>query len=110
MKKLTVLLLTLLTLCTATLSVSAAGTDDGTVTVTEINGAKYFGVGMISGAVKYVAASGDESYFYDLTDDREMDVCDLVAQANRQLDLDESGDFSFYDTEMLRIMLLIGNK
>ncbi len=108
MKKLMVLLLALLILCTATLSVSAAGTDDGTLTVAEKNGAKYFGTEIASGFTKYLAANGDGSYFYDLTGDKDMNICDLVALYVGQVDLDQNDTYNADDCATLRLMLLGG--
>lgn len=106
MKKATAIILCLLlTLCFG-VTAMAAGTDDGTVKVSERNGIKFFGTELGENVVKYLAANGSEKVFYDLTDDRDMNVCDLVALIKNQTDLDEDGAYTSADGALLRGMLI----
>lgn len=85
---------------------SAAGTDDGRIKIATLNGQKFFGTELGENAVKYLAANGGDELFYDLTDDRDMDICDLVALSKNQVDLDKNGEYAPADGALLRGMLI----
>lgn len=106
MKKATAILLALMLVFTLGLTVSAAGRDDGSIKVAEKDGQKFFGTEIGENAVKYLAANGEDKVFYDLTDDRSMNVCDLVALIKNETDLDENGEFSPTDGALLRGLLI----
>ena len=109
MKKLLSVLLALCLMFVFTLPTFAAGVDDGTIEVVQKGETKFFGTEITSGCVKYVAASGADNYFYDLSGDKDMDICDLVALNNNSTDLDLSGSFDNNDAKTMRL-LLIGAK
>lgn len=106
MKKATAIILALMLVFTVGLTVSAAGADDGSVKVATVSGKKFFGTEIGENAVKYVAANGGDELFYDLTDDRSMNVCDLVALSKNETDLDANGEYSPADGALLRSMLI----
>jgi uncharacterized protein YxeA len=109
MKKLMVCFLAVLLVCTCGITAFAAGVDDGTVSVVDKNGEKFFGTEIDQGLTKYVAANGSGESFYDANGDKEMDVCDLVAVVTGQLDLDQSGSYTNADTATLRLILIGAN-
>ncbi len=74
--------------------------------IATLNGQKFFGTEIGENAVKYIAAKGEDELFYDLTDDRDMDICDLVALSKNQVDLDEDGEYAPADGALLRGMLI----
>ena len=106
MKKATAIILALMLVFAVGLTVSAAGADDGSIKVATVSGKKFFGTEIGENAVKYVAANGGDELFYDLTDDRSMNVCDLVALSKNETDLDENGEYSPADGALLRSMLI----
>ena len=109
MKKLLSLFLAVLLVCCCGLTAFAAGTDDGTLLVADKNGEKFFGTKIDKELTKYVAANGSDQLFYDANGDKDMDVCDLVAISDGQLDLDENGSYTAADTATLRLILIGGN-
>lgn len=109
MKKVIALLLTLaLSLC-FTVSAFAAGADDGTVLVATKNGEKFFGTEIAEDLIKYEAANGSGEVFYDLNGDKDMNICDLVALSNKEVDFDLSGSFDAADSAALRLLLIGAN-
>ena len=106
MRKLIALLCTVLLLVSFGTSAMAAGVDDGTLKVATKDGEKFFGVTITENFVKYVAANGDGTVFYDLNGDKEMNVCDLVALGKGQVDLDQNGSYNSDDAKALRLMLI----
>lgn len=106
MKKLAALMLAVLLLTCCSLSAMAAGVDDGVLSVAEKDGIKYFGTEVTKGCTKYVAANGNGSYYYDMNGDRDMNICDLVALHNNEVDFDRSGTYNAADSEALRIILI----
>ena len=104
-----VLLLALCMMFVFTLPTFAAGVDDGTIKVVQKGETKFFGTEITSGCVKYVAASGSNDYFYDLSGDKDMDVCDLVALDKNSTDFDLSGSFDKNDAATLRLILIGAN-
>lgn len=105
MKQIVAILLCAVLTLTFGVSVFAAGVDDGTLKVTTKDGQKFFGT-TLDDFVKYVAANGDGSVWYDLNDDKDMNVCDLVALANRQVDFDQNDEFNSADSQALRLLLI----
>ena len=79
MKKTLSILLALVLMLIFALPVFAAGADDGILAVTEKNGKKYLGEVTDANFIKYEAADGSGLVLYDLNDDGDMNVCDLVA-------------------------------
>lgn len=108
MKKTLAILLALMLVCTCGITAFAAGIDDGTLSVAEKDGKKFFGTKVSEGCVEYVAADGSGETFYDLTGDKKMNICDLVALVNGQVDLDNSGTYDKDDAAALRLMLIGG--
>lgn len=108
MKKLAALMLTVLLLACCSLSVMVAGIDDGALSVAEKDGVKYFGTEVTAGCTKYVAANGDGSYYYDMSGDKDMNICDLVAIYNNEVDFDLSGTYTADDAKHFRLLLLDG--
>ncbi len=106
MKKLAALMLTVVLLACCSLSVMAAGIDDGALSVAEKDGVKYFGTEVTAGCTKYVAASGNDSYYYDMSGDKDMNICDLVAIHNNEVDFDQSSTYTADDAKAFRIILL----
>ena len=84
----------------------AAGTDDGTIFVATKDGEKFFGTELAENFVKYVAANGADSVWYDLSGDKAMNICDLVALCNNSVDFDLSGSFDSDDSAALRLLLI----
>ncbi len=106
MKKMLALICVALLLLCFSVTAMAAGTDDGTIHIATKNGKKFFGTEIADGFVKYDAANGSGEVFYDLTGDKEMDICDLVAMSNGSVDLDQSGIFDSADGVALRALLI----
>ncbi len=90
------------------ITASAAGSDDGKLLVAERNEKKFFGTEIGESGVKYLAANGSGEIFFDLTGDRDMDICDLVALAKEETDLDQSGEYGSSDAAMLRSLIIKG--
>lgn len=106
MKKIIAIILGLITaLCTA-FSVSAASVDDGVIEVAEKDGNKFFGTRISQDITKYLAADGSDKAFYDLTDDRTMDICDLVKLENNSVDITDDKNFDNNDRSFLRTLIL----
>ncbi len=106
MKKLIAIVLSLLLVCSVGVTAFAKGADDGTIQIASKNGEKFFGTELAENFVKYVAANGDGSVWYDLSGDKDMDICDLVAMSNGSVDLDQSGTFDSADGAALRALLI----
>ena len=106
MKKAIAITLCFVVMLSFGVTASAAGTDDGRIMIATLNGQKFFGTEIGENAVKYIAAKGEDELFYDLTDDRDMDICDLVALSKNQVDLDEDGEYAPADGALLRGMLI----
>ncbi len=106
MKKIIALVLSLLLVCSVGVTAFAAGTDDGTIQIATKNGKKFFGTELAENFVKYVAANGDGSVFYDLSGDKDMNICDLVALDAGSVDFDQSGTFNSADSAALRLLLI----
>lgn len=104
-KAIALIISAVLLLSCLSVSAMAAGTDDGTLTVAEVNGNKYFGTAMGDILVKYTAADGSGDVFYDLTGDKAMNICDLVKLVVTETDLDGDG-YSAADAAALRLMLI----
>ena len=108
MKKLMALVLVAILCVSCSFSALAAGTDDGTIFVATKDGEKFFGTEITEGLVKYEAAKGSGEVFYDINGDKNMDICDLVALSNNEVDFDLSGGFDSADSAALRLMLIGG--
>ena len=108
MKKIIALLLCPLLVCSVGLTAFAAGVDDGTIFIATKDGEKFFGTEITEGLVKYEAAKGSGEVFYDINGDKNMDICDLVALSNNEVDFDLSGGFDSADSAALRLMLIGG--
>ena len=106
MKKILALACAVVLLICFDVSAMAAGTDDGTLKVATKDGERFFGVDITENFVKYVAANGEDKSFYDLNDDKDMNVCDLVALNNNQVDFDQNGTYNSEDAKALRLLLL----
>ncbi len=101
-------MLAVLLLACCSLPTMAAGVDDGVLSVAEKDGEKYFGTEIAEGCTKYVAANGNGSYYYDMSGDKDMNICDLVALHNNEVDFDLSGTYTADDAKAFRIILLNG--
>lgn len=108
MKKTLAVLLLLALMFIFALPVFAAGVDDGVVSVAEINGAKYFGKVTDKGFIKYLAADGSDSFFYDLNGDKDMNVCDLVALINNKTDINGDAVCDGADSLLIRLPIVNG--
>ncbi len=112
MKKIFAILISALTIFSCLSIVAmAAGTDDGKIKVTSVDGVKYFGTDVNKWAVSYTDASGSEVKFtrynnVDFTSDNLTDICDLVKQAKDKTDLNGDGSFTAADSAVLRKLLL----
>lgn len=106
MKKVIALLLILLLSLCFSVSAFAAGTDDGSISVADVGGKKFFGTQFAEGIIKYEAANGSGENFFDLSGDKTMDICDLVALHNNEVDFDLSGAYTASDSASLRLMLI----
>ncbi len=109
MKKLTALFLAALLICSCGISAFAAGTDDGTVSVADREGEKFFGTEIADGLMKYEAANGSSEIFYDINGDKDMNICDLVALTGGSVDFNLSGAYDAADAAALRLMLIGAN-
>lgn len=106
MKRIIAIILGLIAvLCTA-FSVSAVSVDDGVIEVAEKDGNKFFGTRISRDITKYLAADGSDKAFYDLTDDRAMDICDLVKLENNSVDITGDEKFDNSDRDFLRTLIL----
>ena len=106
MKKTCIVLVALAFMLVFTVSAFAAGTDDGTISVATKGDVKYFGTEITKNCVKYVTANGDGKCFYDLNGDKEMNVCDLVAIAKNNTDVNLDGQFSGADALLVRLPII----
>ena len=111
-KKIAIFPLTLaLLIATAAISVSAAGTDDGVISVITENSVKYFGTEKSDFCTEYLAANGKDGSFLryeniDINGDGKSDICDLVSLDNKLMQSDGTDlDFnSTVDSKDLAIM------
>jgi hypothetical protein len=106
MRKPIALICVVLLLVSFSITAMAAGVDDGTLKVATKGGEKFFGVTVAENFVKYVAANGDGTTFYDLNDDKDMNVCDLVALSKGQVDFDQNNTYDSEDAKALRLLLI----
>jgi len=106
MKRIIAFVLCLILICSVGITAFAEGADDGTITIAVKEGKKFFGTEITDGFVKYEAANGSGEVFYDLNGDKEMDICDLVALSNEEVDLDQSGAYDSADSAALRVLLI----
>lgn len=106
MKKTFSVLLALVLMFVFALPAFAAGTDDGTVFVAERKGAKFLGTEIVEGCTKYEAASGSGDCFYDMSGDKDMNICDLVALHKNSVDFDQNSIFDGDDAAAFRVVLL----
>ncbi len=109
MKNTIALLLTLVLSLCFTVSAFAAGTDDGSISVADKEGQKFFGTEIAEGLIKYQAANGSGESFYDINGDKDMNICDLVALTDGSVDFDLSGAFDAADSATLRLILIGAN-
>ena len=109
MKKILAIICAFALLLSFSVTAFAAGSDDGKIQIATKDGKKFFGTEVSEGFVKYVAANGEETFWYDLTADKNMDICDLVAMANRSVDVDQNGNFDSADGEAIRLLLIAKN-
>ncbi len=111
MKRLFLILSTVLLLFSVfATSALAAGTDDGKIRVTSVDGVKYFGTELNTWAVNYVDAAGTDKAFtrysdVDLTSDSATDICDLVKLSKDSTDLNGDGYFTSADGEVMRKLI-----
>lgn len=118
MKNLKFLRIVALALAVATLftvTVFAAGTDDGKISVVAKDSVKYFGTEKSEWCVSYTAADGSGKEFcrysaVSLNGDTVTDITDLVYLHNiidtGTCDINGDGKTDFGDTEVLRMLLL----
>ena len=106
MKKILALACAVVFLLCFSATAMAAGTDDGTIFVATKDGEKFFGTELAENFVKYVAADGADSVWYDLSGDKAMNICDLVVLSNNSVDFDLSGSFGSDDSAALRLLLI----
>jgi hypothetical protein len=97
-----------------TTTVMAAGTDDGKIKVTSVNGVKFFGTDINKWAVGYTDTVGEAVKFtrYNLVDfnaDNLSDICDLVKLVKNKTDLNGDGTFNSGDSDVMRQLLLVLN-
>jgi len=109
MKKFFAILFAVIVICTCSLTALAAGTDDGSISVADRGGKKFFGTETVSGLIKYEAANGSGEIFYDLNGDKDMSICDLVALTKNSVDFDLSGAYDAADAATLRLILIGAN-
>ena len=108
MKKIVALLLVLAIALLFTVSAFAVGEDDGSLTVAQKDGKKYLGVYVKEGFSKYTSAEGSNLIFYDINQDKNMDICDLVMLDKNEIDLDCNARFNSADGSMLRTLIIKG--
>ena len=109
MKKIIALLCAVLLVLSVVITAAAAGVDDGKVSVATKDGQQFLGTTVTEGCVKFVAADGSGAEFYDLTEDKDMDICDLVALEINEIDFDLNDTFNSDDAKALRLILIGAN-
>ncbi len=109
MKKTIAFILAVSLLLCLSVTAFAKGSDDGTLTVADQGGNKFFGTEITANLTKYQAANGGGTVFYDISADKTMNVCDLVALHNKSVDFDLSGSFDADDAKNFRQLLLDGS-
>lgn len=106
MKQIIALALCLILVCMVGLTTFAAGTDDGVISVAEVNGKKFFGTEKDAMLTVYTAADGSGDTFYDLTKDKQMNICDLVKLSVVSADLNDDGNHTSEDSAIMRRLLI----
>lgn len=106
MKKGIALLIGIILLITCSMTVFADRIDDGSLSVATKDDIKYFGAEVFDGCIKYIAADGSDNIFYDLTGDKDMNICDLVKLVKEQVDFDCDDTYDSDDAAALRMMLI----
>lgn len=106
MKRLIAILFVVLLFTSFAVSSMALEIDDGKIIVATKDEAKYFGTEITSGCTKYVAANGSDLCYYDMSGDKDMDICDLVVLVRSQIDFDTSGTYDSSDEIAFREILL----
>lgn len=106
MKTIIALILSLALLVSFGVSAYAAGVDDGSLTIAEKDGKKYFGTPLNNLVDKYEVADGSGDVYYDLTDDKAMDICDLVKTVTDDADVNGDSAHTADDAALIRTMLI----
>ena len=111
MKKVMIIVFSLMLVTLFSLTAFAAGVDDGTVFVTEKQGKKYFGSSVSKWCTHYVAADGSANEFYrfdniDLNEDGNMDICDLVKLLSLEADINGDENADYNDAKVLRLAIM----
>ncbi len=106
MKQIIALVLCLILVYMVGLTTFAAGTDDGVISIAEVNEKKYFGVASDADLTVYTAADGSGDTFYDLTKDKQMNICDLVKLSVVSADLSGDGVYGSDDGAIMRRLLI----
>ena len=106
MKKMLAVLFSICFALALTLPTFAAGIDDGSLSVAEKDGKKFFGTEIADGLIKYEAAKGSGEVFYDINGDKDMDICDLVSLHLNEVDFDLDGAYDSDDAKAFRIILM----
>ena len=109
MKKVLAVIFVLALVLNFGLSAFAEAIDDGSIVVAEINGKRFLGVETNEDITKFFAADGSEEFFVDLTDDADMNVCDLVVLELKPADINEDGVIDKTDNEMIRKLIIGAN-
>ena len=110
MRKIIALLLAILIFVSCGITVFAANFDDGTLTIAEKDGKKFFGTEVSESCVKYIAANGSKEIFYDINGDKDMDISDVVAIARKKVDVNLNGEYDSGDMEVLRLIIIGADK
>lgn len=106
MKKVVAIIMTAAIFSLFTISAFAENVDDGKITVATKEEVKYFGTESVAGCVKYVAANGNGKVFYDLNNDKDMNVCDLVSLHKNEVDFNANNVFDYSDAETFRSLII----
>lgn len=106
MKKVIAFTLGMMLILSLGITAFAAGTDDGVLTVATADGKKYFGSDIGDNVTEFTAADGSGDVFYDLTADKSMNICDLVALVKNEADINGDGAYTSYDAALIRSMLI----
>lgn len=106
MKKFIALILSLVLFVSLAVSVYAAGADDGSITVADKNGKKYFGTVLNDAVDKYEIADGSGDFYFDLTGDKTMNICDLVKTVEVKADVNADDAHTSDDAALIRTMLI----
>ena len=109
MKKILAVIFVLALTFSSGLSAFAEAIDDGSLVVAERNGKRFFGSEISENLTKFLAADGSEDFFVDLTDDADVNVCDLVSFELKAVDVNEDGKIDKTDNEMIRKLIIESN-